>query len=136
MLSPSGYDFVFRVSHRSASVAARCVGHAMLCTLVLTFACKVHAQTSANPEGAKPAKAEPTQCLPTGDGYLKARLSGSIEAELNWGNRGTDCTGAVRPTDGGVRMRFSRITATGRDKGIALVIGIAKLTEGATARAV
>jgi hypothetical protein len=74
--------------------------------------------------------------LPTGDGYLKARLSGAVEAELNWGNEGTDCTGAVRPTDGGIRMRFSRIAASGHDRAIALVFGIAKLREGEAARAV
>lgn len=72
-------------------------------------------------------------CLPDGAGYLKARLSGAVQAELVWGNDGTECTGAVRP-DGGIRMRFSH--KDGADGGrLVLVFGAAGLREGQTARA-
>jgi hypothetical protein len=74
------------------------------------------------------------RCLPAGDGYLKARLAGALNAELNWGNEGTECTGAVRPTDGGIRMRF---TATNTDgEKLILVFGIATLREGKAAKTV
>ena len=89
----------------------------------------VHAQESAPPAPS----AGPVECLPTGDGYLRARISGALSAELNWGNDGTECTGAVRPTDGGVRMRFSRIAPDGVGK-LVLVFGIATLREGKPAR--
>jgi hypothetical protein len=74
------------------------------------------------------------RCLPGGDGYLKARLAGTIGAELNWGNEGTECTGAVRPTDGGIRMRFTAANAAGEK--LVLVFGIAGLREGKSATAV
>jgi hypothetical protein len=48
------------------------------------------------------------RCLAQGDGYLQARISGSIQAELDWGNEGMQCTGAVRPAGKGIRIRFSR----------------------------
>lgn len=48
------------------------------------------------------------RCLAQGDGYLRARISGSIQAELEWGNEGTHCTGAIRPAGKGIRIRFSR----------------------------
>jgi hypothetical protein len=101
-----------------------------LCVLVALVACKVHAQTPAqNPGSAAPPAA--AKCLPAGDGYLRARISGALSTELNWGNDGTECTGAVRPTDGGIRMRFSRHDGAGR---LVLVFGIAQLPEGQSAR--
>jgi hypothetical protein len=53
-----------------------------------------------------------------------------MNTELNWGNEGTECTGAVRPTDGGIRMRFSRPDGQGK---LVLVFGIAQLAEGKSA---
>jgi hypothetical protein len=75
-----------------------------------------------------------SKCLPAGDGYLKARLAGALQTELNWGNEGTECTGAVRPTDGGIRMRFTALTASGEK--LVLVFGIASLREGKAAQSV
>ncbi len=72
-------------------------------------------------------------CLPDGSGYVRARLKGSIERELDWGNAGTGCTGAVRPTDGGIRVRFTR--ALDEATQLVLVFGIANLTEGKAAAA-
>jgi hypothetical protein len=98
--------------------------------LAMLIACKGHAQTQAA-DAAKLAPAPPAKCLPAGNGYLRARLSGAVNTELNWGNEGTDCTGAVRPTDGGIRMRFSRPDGQGK---LVLVFGIAQLAEGKSAR--
>lgn len=98
------------------------------CTLwatVLTCAC---AQTS---EEARPAEPQ-VRCLPSGDGYVRARLSGSIDTELDWSNEGTECTGAVRP-DGGLRLRFSRFDPHAESK-IVLVFGVANLKEGQSAK--
>src|SRR5262245_45576256 len=101
----------------------------LLCMLATVFACKVHAEA---PSPAKPAAGPPAvaKCLPAGNGYLRARLSGALSTELNWGNDGTECTGAVRPTDGGIRMRFSRADGPGK---LVLVFGIAQLPEGRSA---
>jgi hypothetical protein len=35
-------------------------------------------------------------------------LAGAVQAELDWGTEEIECTGAVRPADGGIRLRFSR----------------------------
>jgi len=75
-----------------------------------------------------------TDCLPDGSGYLRARLKGSIELELDWGNSETGCTGAVRPTDGGIRVRFTRALDDNSGR-LVLVFGIADLREGASASA-
>jgi hypothetical protein len=99
----------------------------MLSTFI---ACKGHAQAQAA-EAPKAAPVPPAKCLPAGNGYLRARLAGTVNTELNWGNEGTECTGAVRPTDGGIRMRFSR--PDGHHK-LVLVFGIAQLAEGKSAQ--
>ncbi|HEU4689287.1 MAG TPA: hypothetical protein VFS23_13025, partial [Vicinamibacterales bacterium] len=97
----------------------------LLCLLATAFACRSHAQAQpAQAPAAAPAA--PAKCLPAGNGYLRARLSGALSTELNWGNDGTECTGAVRPTDGGIRMRFSRPDGQGK---LVLVFGIAHLRE-------
>jgi hypothetical protein len=93
------------------------------------IACKGHAQAQETAV-AKTEPAPPAKCLPAGNGYLRARLSGTVNTELNWGNDGTECTGAVRPTDGGIRMRFSRPDGQGK---LVLVFGIAQLGEGKSA---
>lgn len=105
-------------------------GRVLLCVLASVLACKVHAQEP--PPAAQPVPPPAAaKCLPAGNGYLRARVSGAVSQELNWGNDGTECTGAVRPTDGGIRMRFSRAEGQGR---LVLVFGIAKLPEGKPAR--
>ena len=48
-----------------------------------------------------------------GEGYLRARISGAIGAELDWSSAGTECIGGVRPADGGIRLRFSRRDGAG-----------------------
>jgi len=105
--------------------------------LTLGLSCKVHAQQPAAPpdnasNGAKPAP--PALCLPDGKGYLRARLSGVVKAELDWGNDGMECTGAVRP-DGGIRVRFSRNDPTAEGGRLVLLFGIAGLREGKAAKA-
>jgi len=71
-------------------------------------------------------------CLDDGKGFLRARLSGAIRAELSWSGVTLECSGATRP-GGGVRMRFSHPFG---DKGeqLVLVFGIGKLREGEPAR--
>ncbi len=103
---------------------------ALLCVVAFAAACKVYAQAPP----AAPSTYTTTSCLPDGSGYFRARLSGMLETELNWGNQGTECTGAVRPTDQGIRMQFIGQTAAGER--LSIVVGIARLREGTTARAV
>jgi hypothetical protein len=102
----------------------------LLCMLSTVFASNGHAQAQ-QPQAPAAAPAATAKCLPAGDGYLRARLSGALSTELDWGNEGTECSGAVRPTDGGIRMRFSRPDGQGK---LVLVFGIAQLREGKPAR--
>lgn len=42
--------------------------------------------------------------------YLRARISGAIREEIDWRHEHMECSGTIRPTDGGIRLRFSRPT--------------------------
>jgi len=104
--------------------------------LTLGLSCKVHAQQTPGPDdnvNSEIRPEPPALCLPDGRGYLRARLSGVVKAELDWGNEGMECTGAVRP-DGGIRVRFSRDDPAG-DGRLVLLFGIAGLREGKAAKA-
>ncbi len=56
-----------------------------------------------------------------------------MQAELVWGNEGTECTGAVRP-DGGIRIRFSHKEGADGSR-LVLLFGVAGLREGQSAKA-
>jgi hypothetical protein len=137
MLQRSTNDIVLGHGYgSSASGRQRLFAKTVIWLLTLGLSCKVHAQPQATTDDnanneTKPARAE--LCLPDGRGYLRARLSGVVKAELDWGNDGMECTGAVRP-DGGIRVRFSR-NDTAEGGRLVLLFGIAGLREGKTAKA-
>lgn len=100
------------------------------------LACKVHAQSIPAMQEDAAKAAAPAQCLPGNDGFLRARLRGSISSDLDWSNEDTECTGAVRPSGEGIRMRFAHPSpgSERHPQRLVLVFGIAQLREGQSAR--
>lgn len=74
------------------------------------------------------------QCLPSGNGYLRAKLNGAIAAELNWSNGEIECAGSARPDAQGVRLRFSH-HEKGKTSALVLLFGISGLHEGEMGKA-
>lgn len=72
------------------------------------------------------------ECLPEGGGFLRARITGAIDTELDWRNADTECSGATRPS-GGVRIRFGHAFGNEGQK-LVFVFGIPGLREGKDAR--
>jgi hypothetical protein len=70
----------------------------------------LHASAAESPEpvaGQQSSNShQQARCLNTGDGYLRARLNGAINIELDWHNN-MICEGSARP-GGGLRLRFSQ----------------------------
>lgn len=93
---------------------------------IMVVAAGAFADTPASPPIAT------ATCTPAGDGYLRAKIAGAIQAEINWTNRGTTCTGEVRPR-GGVRLSFKNEIAP--QQTVLFVFGIPGLKEGRNARA-
>ncbi|MDY6944579.1 MAG: hypothetical protein SXG53_02580 [Pseudomonadota bacterium] len=135
MLQRFSHDIVIPLGHGGGSshLASwlRCLPAITIWGLTLGVTCKVHAQQPTAADDNANSAAVASVCLPDGGGFLNARLSGAVQAELVWGNEGLECTGAVRP-DGGIRIRFSHQDGAGR---LVLLFGIAGLREGQSAKA-
>jgi hypothetical protein len=84
------------------------------------------APAAAGSSAAGPAAA--SACLISGDGYLHARLAGSIEATVDWPNSGTHCEGEPRDKPPGVRLSFRRVHGGKTD--LLFVFGITGVREG------
>jgi hypothetical protein len=46
-------------------------------------------------------------CLPTGNGYLKARIRGALNLDLDWHNADIECAGGPREDGSGLRLSFA-----------------------------
>ena len=68
-------------------------------------------------------------CLAAGDGFLRARLRGALELDLDWKNGEMQCEGAPRPSGNGVRVSIGG-PARGDGRRIRIVFGIAGVVEG------
>lgn len=81
---------------------------------------------------AKSTTAISTNCLDTGDGYLRAHLGGAIEARIDWPNSGTRCQGEPKDRPPGVRLSFQRARPGSTD--LLFVFGVTGIREGKAAR--
>jgi hypothetical protein len=72
-------------------------------------------------------------CLPTRDGYLRARMRGASDVDIDWQDADMQCDGGLRPEERGVRVTFlGRLPQDGQQ--IRLVFGIATAADAVTAR--
>jgi hypothetical protein len=81
-----------------------------------------------------PVKQEAAACLASGDGYLRAKMGGAIDARIDWPNSGTRCEGEFREKPPGVRLSFQRVP--GAAPNLLLVFGLTGVKEGLSAREV
>jgi hypothetical protein len=104
---------------------------------LLASACG-HAGDNGRPT-AVPADAKETMpsaqqalCVPADEGRLRARLSGAIDAEIDWSPPTPQCLGSLRPDGEGVRLIYKGdIPGQGP---LLVVIGIGPLRAGENAR--
>jgi hypothetical protein len=76
---------------------------------------------------APPAK--PAGCLPSGNGFLRARIRGALNLDIDWHNAELECEGTVRPNGSGIRLSFAGpIHTDGRR--LRMVFGVGDTAEG------
>ena len=76
--------------------------------------------------------AQQALCVPSDEGRLQARLSGGIDAEIDWAPPTPQCLGGLRPDGEGVRLVYKgELPGQGP---LLVVIGIGPLRAGASAR--
>jgi hypothetical protein len=78
-------------------VAVACIG-----------GCARHAPSAHAAPGASAAPhTVASGCLPTHDGYLRARLRGANNLDINWQDGDLQCDGGPRPDQRGIRLTFA-----------------------------
>ncbi len=77
--------------------------------------------------------ADAPHCLDTGNGFLRARLRGALDLDLDWHDRDMQCDGELRPDGHGIRVAVSGPRQ--RDgRRLRFVFGIADAAEGRAGR--
>jgi hypothetical protein len=99
--------------------------------LIIGFA---GAATSDAAAPSAPLTSTAVTCLTSGDGYLRAKLAGAVDANIDWPNSGTRCEGEFREKPPGVRLSFQRVPGAKPD--LLLVFGLTGVNEGSSAREV
>ena len=77
-----------------------------------------------------PAAATGEGCLASGDGYLRARVRGALDLDINWRNDEMECTGGSRPDGSGLRVSIAG-PAQSDGRRLRFVFGIEGTAEGA-----
>jgi hypothetical protein len=89
------------------------------------------------PPGQPPATAgaagAPRGCLPTGNGYLRARIRGAMNLDIDWHNAEIECDGGPRPDGRGLRVSFAGPPHTDGRR-LRMVFGVGSVHEGVTGR--
>ena len=68
-------------------------------------------------------------CLPSGDGFLRARIRGVLNLDVDWRNGELECDGAARPDGNGIRLSFAGpLRSDGRR--MRMVFGVTRAAEG------
>jgi hypothetical protein len=81
------------------------------------------APTAIAPAAAAPAT-DASSCLPTHDGYLRLRMRGDSNLDIDWRDADMQCDGGPRPGQQGVRLTFAG-PAHGGAHNLRFVFGIA-----------
>jgi hypothetical protein len=53
-------------------------------------------------------------CLPSGDGYLRVRMRGTTDLDINWRDADMQCAGGLRPQQHGLSLTFAGPVDGGR----------------------
>jgi hypothetical protein len=73
-------------------------------------------------------------CLAQGNGYLRARIRGAMQMDVNLHNSELECEGGARPDGSGIRVSFAGpLRSDGRR--LRMVFGVASAAEGTAGRA-
>jgi len=69
-------------------------------------ACTRHAPATVQPRVA-PAGTATSSCMPSHDGYLRVRMRGARDLDVDWHDADLKCEGGERPGQGGLRLAFA-----------------------------
>ncbi len=107
-----------------------------LCPLQLALPAAADPPAPASAEFGNPLTNPERQhgCLPSGNGYLRARIRGALQLDINLHNAELDCDGGARPDGSGIRVSFAGPMRTDGRR-LRMVFGVASASEGHQGRA-
>ena len=85
------------------------------------------------PSPTPPSVSHTTGCLLAGNGYLRARIRGAMNLDIDWHNNEMECNGEPRPNGHGVRISFAGPRHSDGRR-LRMVFGVAGTKEGASGR--
>jgi hypothetical protein len=91
--------------------------------------------TRHTPTTVQPATTATSSCLPSQDGYLRLRLRGARDLDVDWHDADLECEGGERPGQGGLRLAFAG-PVTGAGHRLRFVFGVAAAPGIASSREV
>jgi hypothetical protein len=98
--------------------------------------CSRHAPTAGvAPAAADAAVAGSSECLPDRTGYLRLRVRGARNLDIDWRDAELQCDGGPRPGQAGLRLTFAARNPSGEPR-LRLVLGIAVPPAAGSSRAV
>lgn len=106
-------------------------------TLPALAAAVLSVAPGATPLGAvnDPAAAAAPRCLASGDAFLRARVRGALDLDVNWKDAQVECTGGARPDGRGLRVVLAGpLQSDGRR--LRFVFGLANALPGVDAKQV
>jgi hypothetical protein len=88
---------------------------------------------TGRPGAGSPAPARTNGCLQSGNGYLRARIRGALNLDIDWHNSEIECEGGARPNGSGIRVSFAGpLQSDGRR--LRMVFGVGAAKEGRPGR--
>jgi hypothetical protein len=88
---------------------------------------------SSAPRTTRTAPKTSHQCLAAGGGYLRVRIRGALQLDVDLHNAELECDGGARPDGSGIRVSFAGpLRSDGRR--LRMVFGISGAAEGASVR--
>jgi len=96
---------------------------------VLCLPAALSASLAATGAPSATAGAAAHGCLPTGNGYLRARIRGALNLDIDWHNSEIECDGGPRANGSGVRVSFAG-PAHSDGRRLRLVFGVGSVHEG------
>ena len=89
-----------------------------------------HAPGAAPSQGTAPPQGG---CLQSGNGYLRARIRGSLNLDIDWHNGEIECDGGARPDGSGIRVSFAGPKQSDGRR-LRMVFGVGDAKEGSPGR--
>jgi hypothetical protein len=91
------------------------------------------ASQAASPASSTAKVRPPVGCLTTGNGYLRARIRGAFNLDIDWHNGEIECDGSPRPDGSGIRVSFAGPKHSDGRR-LRMVFGVGKAKEGRPGR--